>query len=318
MASLRTLINNKANSLTETNLERGQIFVYTPGTEYFTSAMPFCWISPGSGNAIIEVWGASGSGSRMCCCGGGLPGNPGAYSKKCITVTGGSFVCGLVGMSCGNASQLNYRGRSESTGLCYSGSSNGCICAEGGIGGCSLCSTGTNLYCCFVALNYCNTLLAANCGIICNFGPGTTGCCAQGYGGDINCFGGVSCVNFRCTTPNGNCCFLYHVAVSPGVFARDGTWVTYSIEQDNEHSKWSGQGIASFLNALGAAGTRPTGGNPYSSCWAGISSCGCYENQGCMPYMPYGVPGLPPVPCTDVRDHGIRGGHGAVRIKYIS
>jgi hypothetical protein len=40
--------------------------------------------------------------------------------------------------------------------------------------------------------------------------------------------------------------------------------------------------------------------------------------NGCMNFMPYGVPGAPAQPCGSVRDHAGRGGMGLVRIKYIS
>ena len=53
---------------------------------------------------------------------------------------------------------------------------------------------------------------------------------------------------------------------------------------------------------------------------SGISdrSCGCYEMQGCSAYLPIGAGGLPPQPCPDVRDHGIRGGWGGMRIRFIA
>ena len=35
----------------------------------------------GGGEATIEMWGAGGSGARMCCCGGGIPGNAAGYPK---------------------------------------------------------------------------------------------------------------------------------------------------------------------------------------------------------------------------------------------
>jgi hypothetical protein len=38
--------------------------------------------------------------------------------------------------------------------------------------------------------------------------------------------------------------------------------------------------------------------------------------QGCNPFLPYGVPGGAAFPCGEVRDHGMRGGMGMVRIKY--
>lgn len=323
MASLRTLLTNKnSSSLTETNLERGTIYSFTPANQYGGNLFAFCWTAPATGIAVVEAWGASGSGARMCCCGGGLPGNPGAYSKKTLCVTAASsYVCGSIGQSCGNADALNYRGRSQNTGLCWvtTACGNGCICAEGGIGGYSICSTGSPLYCCYLAANYCTTLTNAGCGIVCNFGSGAqAGCCAASYGGDTNCFGGFSCVHWRGCSPVCNCCFIYHVATSPGIYAKDGAVISYSIEQDVEFSKWSGQGYHSFIHALNAASKRPVSGNPYTACWAGMTACGCYENTGCMPFMAVGIPGLPPVPCGDVRDHGLRGGHGAVKIRFYT
>lgn len=320
MASLRTIINNKAGTgLPETNLEQGQIFLFTPGLEN-VSSFGFCWIPPGTGTAVIEVWGASGSGSLMCCCGGGLPGNPGAYSKKRISVTASCFVCGSVGLSCGNAATLGYRGRSTFTSVCWTGSgTNGCICAEGGIAGTSLCSTGTSMYCCYLAGNFCGTVIGTGCGIICNIGTGApAGCCAQAYGGDTNCFGGFSCAHWLSQTPSNPCSSQYYVAVSPGVIAENGAVIGYSVEQTSDFAQNSGQGIHQFTAVLSGAGRSPSQGVPYSACWASGTACGCYEAHGCMLLMPPGVPGLPPHPCTSVRDHAIRGGHGAVRIKFTT
>lgn len=321
MASLRTLTNNKFSSvaITETNLEKGQVFLYTPGFEK-GGTFSFCWNPPGSGTAIIEIWGASGSGAQMCCCGGGLPGNPGAYSKKTIAVTASCFVCGTVGNSCGNSSALCYRGRSEPTTICWTGSgSNGCACAEGGIGGYSFCSTGTGLYCCYVAANYCGTLIGSSCGIICNYGAGApAGCCAQSYGGDVNCFGGFSCVTWLGSSPSSICNFIYHVAVSPGIIAKNGAVISHTVESDSTFANWSGQGFHAFAPVLSGAGRTPSQGVPFAACWAASRSCGCYEQHGCNMAMPTGVPGLPPHPCSNVRDHAIRGGNGAVRIRFYT
>jgi hypothetical protein len=54
-----------------------------------------------------------------------------------------------------------------------------------------------------------------------------------------------------------------------------------------------------------------------SICYNNTRSCGCYNFQGCNVYSPAGHPGGPPHPCPDVRDHAWRGGHGALRIKFI-
>lgn len=318
MASLRTLINNKAsNIVAESNIEQGEVFFFSPGFQNTTGN--FCWISPRSGTAIIEVWGASGSGALMCCCGGGLPGNPGAYARKTITVLANCTVCGSIGMSCGNTGALNYRGRSEATQICWVGSgTNGCICAEGGIGGYAYCSTGSSLYCCYTSGSFCSEFINTQCGIVCNYGPGVSaGCCAQAYGGDVNCFGGFSCASFFGCSPSCTCQYNYHVALSPGIVGTDGAVITFGVDSDTGVARNSGQGYHSFAFALSAASRSPTMGVPFTTCWGFAGGCGCYDVQGCQTLMPVGVPGLPPNPCSSVRDHGIRGGNGAVRIQLI-
>ena len=79
MATLKSLIRSKDQALygDEENLERGEIYSYTPGTDYNNFCQGVCWVAPANGTAVIEIWGAGGSGAKMCCCGFGLPGNPG-------------------------------------------------------------------------------------------------------------------------------------------------------------------------------------------------------------------------------------------------
>lgn len=320
MASLRTLINSKVSgaSSAEENLERGLVTTFTPTWEFTAGQMPFCWKSPGSGTVTVEIWGASGSGARMCCCGAGLPGNPGAYSKKTFSVNASSYICGLVGLSCGNGGTLCFRGCSQATEICWVGSSsNGCMCAQGGRGGTSFCQTGSSSYCCFAANSFCATFYNTQCGIVCNFGPATASCCAEAYGGDVNRRGGFSCASFLGCYSECICYHQYHVAVSPGVIAQCGAVITYGTENNSDMSMWSGQGHHQMIYSLNAARRTPAMGSPFVACWNGQQACGCYEIHGCLPYMPYGVPGLPAMPCGEVRDSGIRGGPGAVRIKFL-
>jgi hypothetical protein len=105
MATLKELVERKLDQIEwdETNLEKGRVWAYSPGTEYNDFNKCFCWISPGRGQVIIDIWGAGGSGARMCCCGFGIPGNPGAWSRKCICVDTGCIICGNVGKACNNA-----------------------------------------------------------------------------------------------------------------------------------------------------------------------------------------------------------------------
>lgn len=117
---LTQLLGNRELAF-EDNLEKGRIWVYSDGNMYSGFCNGFCWQANACGKAIIEIWGAAGSGAEMCCCGAGLPGNPPAYTKKCICVQPGNFVCGYVGRSCNNADDLCFRGCSESTCVRWTG-----------------------------------------------------------------------------------------------------------------------------------------------------------------------------------------------------
>ena len=72
MASLKGLltVRNPAE-MVEDNLETGYIYSWTPGTNYTNFCNGVCWTAKANGTAIIEAWGAGGSGARMCCCGDG-------------------------------------------------------------------------------------------------------------------------------------------------------------------------------------------------------------------------------------------------------
>lgn len=328
MADLRTLVTRKLDEIEwqETNLEKGRVWAFSPGTEYANFVNGFCWISCGTGQVVLDVYGAGGSGGRMCCCGHGVPGNPGAWSRRCICVNAGDYVCGYVGRSCNNADTICFRGCSEASCVCWYGRNprtgapiNGCMCAEGGRGGLTFCNPSGIMFCCFVGANYCNTNYSGGaCGIICNFGSGTGSCCAEAYGGNINKRGGFSCVTFWTQWGSCPCSTQYHVAGPPGMFSCDGTVTTFGIEADNGFSEWSGMGFHQFQQAINLASTQPARGIPWTACYSGHSrSCGCYDVQGCMPFMPVGFGGIPANPCANVRDNGFRGGLGLVRINFI-
>jgi hypothetical protein len=316
--SLQQLVRSRAQGFDEENLEQGRVWVYSPGTMYAGFCTGFCWRAPENGTAVIEVWGAGGSGALMCCCGGGTSGNAGAYAKRTISVATGCPISGIIGRACGNSSALCFRGCSEPSEVCWTSTTgDGCICAQGGAGGRSMCSTGTSLFCCFVNQSHCFTgPFNNNCGLICNYFSGIWIACA--YGGDVNCCGPFSCTSFLGCLPLCHCCSQFHVAVPAGYFACQGSVVTHGAEEDSRTALMSGQNIHKFFSAMSGASRTPVKGVPMQYCWRSDRACGCYEMQGCMPYLPPGVGGLAATPCPTVRDHAIRGGMGAVRIRFYS
>ena len=320
MASLKSLLGSKQDafvSVTEENLEKGRIYVYTPGTNYSRLWCGFCFHPDTSGTAVVEVWGAGGSGAEMCCCGFGTPVNAGAYVRKTVSMAPGDFICGYIGQSCGNATALCFRGCSEATQVRFClGGSETCVCAEGGKGGLTYCSTSPSYYCCYRANGFCVTRTDNdNCGIVCNHCNGSWIACA--YGGDVNCPGKISCVSAFGCYPSCVCMFIDHVPTPAGMFSKEGAMMSYTRENDNDFAQWSGSGHHQHLGVLGS-GRFPRGGIPFATCWGASKACGCYENDGCVPVMPIGTGGRGPNPCPGVRDHAIRGGHGGVRIRFTA
>jgi hypothetical protein len=324
MATLSTLLGKLSESTSvETNLEQGQVYAYTQGTQSspFHIGIEFRHFTA-CGTAEIEVWGASGSGSRMCCCGIGLPGNPGAYSKKVVRVNPSSFLCFQTGMSCGNASTLCMRGCSEATcmTLCTLDANNNntcsCICAQGGMAGQSYCTESCSVMCRYMSCNNCATQIgSAGCGIICNYGTSYSWI-PSAYGGDINCSGGFSCLTFLACN---SCCICYataHVTTSAGVFSLRPQQFEYKYEPNGDKSQWNNS-VDQYFRSLGAMTKSPVTAMPMSKCYSSNQYCGCYEYQGCNVMVAPGIPGHGGTPCSSVRDHGMRGGHGGVKIKFI-
>lgn len=326
MASLKNLTATKNNNfpqVTETNVESGQIFHFQTGATFEIFNNGICFKPCQSGTAIIEIWGAGGSSAQMCCCGFGLPGNPGAYAKKTVVLSCCGYICGQIGQSCGNSSALCFRGCSDATGVTYypqgTGAGQGCVCAQGGRGGITYCSTGTNAYCCWASAGFYHTLgVNGDCGIICNKCC-SGGWCAQSYGGDFNCPGGFSCVSYLGTSGSScPCATNFHLQSPHGYYAKCGVVVSHNSDDGNGFANWSGQGRGQYSQALAAASRWPQMGAPFATCWGFSGNCGCYENEGCQHLLPPGFPGTGPHPCPQVRDHAHRGGMGAIRIKWIA
>lgn len=318
MAKLTDILQNR-KIIDEENLIPGRVYVFGTGNMYGTSGMgAMCWQAPSTGTAVIEVWGAGGSGARMCCCGVGIPGNPGAYGKKTIAVTSGSWVTGCIGMSCGNT-DLCFRGCSTNSAVCWcTSSTNGCMCVQGGKGGVSYCGTSTAMWCCFSANGFCSCQYAGvGCGIICNTCPG--GFIACSYGGDVNCCGLWSCMIFNsCDGSAAYCSYMPAPTTPAGFFALCGATSVYPLNSGNFTPNWSGAGGGgSHLSIIGSIGKNPVGVALFTNCYSGYAY-GCYESNGCQPWMPPGFPGGGAVPQGDVRDMGYRGGHGAIRITFYS
>ena len=361
MANRLTQLLGERSLVREQNLERGRIFSWVEGNEYDTRfCCGVCWSPPGVGCMVLEMWGASGSGARQCCCSWGTPGNPGAYVKKCICVCPGNIITGRLGKSCGNSGSRDFRGCSEASCLCWqgcapyalgnrpmsgdngcgrtgcdafgpmcrqaydptygtcceSGATAGCLCAGGGRGGVSYCKSSRDLHGCWSKLGYCLMPLGPTngCVFVCVTCRNEHKACA--YGGDVNCKGHFSCISYFSCHGREVCNFQYHVATSPGIFSDEGSTFSYQGQGDHRDGGHSGFPIIGQSSGLDHLSRQP-GGTLYRECWGHSRACGCYETQGCIPVFPYGVPGSPAQPCPNVRDHGGRGGQGALRIRYI-
>ena len=329
MASLNTFLTRRQVIPNEDNLAKGEVSVFCPGTQYNDIPYGWCWNPRANGTVIMEAWGSGGSGAKMCCCGGGLPGNSGAYIKKYLCVTPSTVFCGTIGFPCGNSNDLCFRGCSEATcwywanardsnGNCYCG----CICAQGGLGGTSHCSTGTSLFCCFAANGFCGTVGSpANCGLVCNYGTAYT-YQGQGYISCCNCENdlalgsAISCTSFFGAEPSCICLNQYHIATPPGLFSKVAGNVTFGTENDNQFSNWSGMGHHQSIHARNALSRFPNLGIHWTACWQSTRSCGCYDEQGCGMWTPIAWGGTAPTPCVNVRDHAGRGGLGAVKFTF--
>jgi len=332
MANLSQLIKTKsafdpiANDI---NIEKGKIWTYTPGTQQTEFFQGICWFTPRAepgeepptGTVIIEAWGAAGSGAALRCCGFGTPGNPPAYSKRTFRADCDTVVTGLVGMSCGNADATNFRGCSCPTELCIENAtdiSDVCMCVMGGRGGQSYCNAGSaSLLTCFSDEGFSVTETIDGCGYVCNH-CAEVDWIAKAYGGDVNVDGGISRIGIFSCDSGEQCCMIAYPVTSNNMFSEEGVELTVQIGENFDTARGGAQHVMPYFLALGAATKSPTVGMSYSACYdAGGRWCSCYQATGCTPYLGAGVPGLGALPCSGICDHGMRGGHGAVRIRFI-
>lgn len=326
MANLSTLLTARVGSAFRgiEELRGGQIFYFTGignnqqiCSNYFCN---YCWKSPGTGTAVIELWGAAGSSGFMCCCGtGGLPGNAPAYSRKSVSVNSSAYVCGWIGCSIMPTNALCWVGQSGCSVAClYNISTSNCLMRSQGGGGGFIYCTSTAPYCCFAANSYCNTLCSACCGIICNIGGpnGVTTACA--CGGDVNINGAISCVEFL----TGHCNYypdatLYTHAIAAGIFSTQQSCLRYtgSTNELSPGGFTSSNAWPLMQQLAGMSGSMGAGN--FVKCWSSYNDCACYESQSCSPLNP-GVPGTAGFVCGGLRTYPLRGGNGAIRITFYS
>lgn len=231
MANLRNLLIQRA-AQTDVPIRDGRMFLFHPNGNT-GSNRNYCWVSPGTGTAIIEVWGAGGGSGSCQCCTVGISGNSGAYSRTTIAVTGSSFVCGSVGGSLNATanSGCGCTGCCSHAGIAPAGTLTRCVMAQGGLAGFQIPgSSGSAAYNYFLACLFCGSnpcSYAAGCGIICNFG--FTGLATLGYGntgvqiaacacgGDLNVSGGISAADFTLCEPAGSTTTNHIVAIPAGL-----------------------------------------------------------------------------------------------------
>lgn len=330
MPNLSNLVQKYSHSTTqESNLEKGKIWLYTTATHQGARFIQnIHWRPHGHGKAIVEIWGAAGSGSKMSCCGLGLPGNPPAYAKSTVCLDESSWICASLGLSCGNASTLCYRGISESTQLTICSPSGTlptltptclCMCAEGGQAGLSLCTCNVSALGKFAGCTMFVTEINDGCGYICNLGTNISTHIPQAYGGlDVNCPGGIS------KTFVGSCdmgaagwpCVLSYVRTAAGIWGPEPQTITHSYVING----WTAGGHDGFRNYIANVmqmQQHPVTAEPFYTCYSNSNYCGCYEDQGCGAFHSHGIPGYGGIPCAGVCDHGTKGGHGAMRIRFI-
>lgn len=323
MASLSALLTTRAATPIENNLEEGEIFFYGHSVQH-DACRTFCFCAPANGRAIIEAVGPGGSSGCARCCGGGLGGNSGAYSKKTIDMDQGNYICGCLGKPCNNGGSC-WRGCSAPTHVCWTTATNdGCMCAEGGMGGTSICGTTTAMSRCFRCNGWCWTACGFDgqpeCAIVCNWGQGASRTwMPKGYGGDVNKCGLIGCVTFYMCNSGSDmipCHMVHHVPLAPGFhYAEEGALISYTPTWDDGLTTRNGSSKTNFIIALQGASRSPDG-SPFNSCWQS-RFYGCYESQGCGHWLPFGTGGTPISTCCNQRNTGTFAGAGAVRIKFL-
>ena len=325
--SLSALINDRlAKSFPpdETNLEDGQIFVFCSGRVYGCFTNCFAWYAPAAGTAKIEIWGAGGSTGCQCCCNFSIGGQSGAYVKKEVTMASGGYVCGNTGHPCMPNAGFCYPGCSEATcaSICLGTADTcSCLCAQGGNGGLTACTSSTSSMCCLTSCCYSAVVqprsMGTGCGYVC--GCRNTYHVATGYGGDINCPGTYSCVGqWHCDT-RGNRNYMNNSLAKPHgqMVSQIATAMVGEDQGTTMGNMQSGHGPSNHQKGQGSINRSSGAGmNSVGACWTSQSHCACYETWACVPFIPPAHGASHTQGCPDVRSVGSRGGLGYVRILF--
>lgn len=234
----------------------------------------FC-VPSGYVRAKFEVWGGGGGGGPARCCAIGIPGNAGAYARKCIAVTAGSCY-GVCTSACSGYCTTSTRGQDGTPGcVCGTGLTN--FWANGGCGGLEWCMAHANA--CFVG------------NVVWNRDSNVTGnivCTTWGPGADIGCFGLPGFIERVAAGAGADdyCAFRFgnpYAAFKHGLTGKGG-W-SFTGVRDNHHgyadSEYDratsgpfcmGGGPSWAYNMLGWSGTgSPGGAAKAGNCYAGGS-----------------------------------------------
>ena len=326
MANLSTIVGERAAPFgaDETNLETGVVSVWVATNENSDGMRcQMCWHAPGDGVALIEIWGAGGTGSKQCCCANNIPANSGSYARLQVNVTSGNYVCGYVGHSCRHNDGLCFEGCSQASCVlvCHNGGCS-CACAQGGQGARVHCTTSTAIACCFTS-QYGLSCCYVNdyCRLVCNCCWTTWGC--SNVAGTTSGVTNVACMPSRwgCTCFNhcNACCDCYHVyyvPTAPGTYGKCGATIAYTGVGDTGIQVKPGSGLGQVVAGMAALSRGGMHGFSWGTCWNGARGCACYISDQCNVYIPYGMAGFGTHVCNNIRDYGHRGGPGAVRIRF--
>ena len=355
MATLKSLLSSRSlltGSFTETNLEFGRIWAFTPQNyeEYPHCAKWYgCQISNDLNtpfNIEVEMWGPGGRGNAcLCCCGGGVGGNPGAYMRFTTPMTACGYIYIMGGRACQSGGNCMCGGLGSATCVrvcpgCITGQCTytcSCACSTSGYGGRSLCINGGSMMCCLGSNGACITpgfdldgnAVGAGCGIVCNLGSGnnwpTSSGLAKNCYNNVGTFSNVVCCDGTVDTVACHyyghcnpCCWVCHrqiIHTPPMLYSTCGGEMQILNSYQDMYT-YAGSPFGNMDHAQQGLSRSPTWGGRPTTCWSGNKMCECYEWTGCTPYWRPGMPAPSTFACSSVRTHGFTAGHGFVRIKY--